>query len=109
MEIKQLLKELIQSKIEESDKTVGSISSYSIYRSAGGIYSLKLFWKGKTKKGESRDIDIELDKNEETALIALKTINEVLNDDAENVDLITRLQQQAGKELGKKSQPPKGW
>lgn len=77
----QKLKRLIESRIVDADRTVGSISTYSISRRANGTFQIIVFWKGKIEKGSERSINIELDHNPNSAKLAIEVMETILNED----------------------------
>ncbi len=91
-----LLKELVLSKIHNEGKTVGSISSYSLNRRANGTFQIIFFWSGQTKKGDKKEMHIELDNLSSTAKLAIDVIEGVLKD-ANSESLESKLQKQKDK------------
>ena len=78
---KDIVKRIVIDKVDTfEEKTVAQLSTYSILRSAGGVFSLRLWWKGKTKKGDSRSFDIELDNSTDMAAIAMTAVEELLSE-----------------------------
>lgn len=89
----KLLKELLLSKIEAYDKTVGSVSSYSLNRRANGTFQIIIFWSGQRKKGDPAPLNIELDNLSDTAKLAIDVFEEILKE-ANSVSLETKLRKQ---------------
>ena len=91
--MKQLLKDLLLSKIEEEEKTIGSVSSYSLNRRANGTFQIIIFWSGKTQKGEKKELHIELDNISSTAKLAIDVFEEILLE-ANSISLESKLKKQ---------------
>ena len=91
--MKELLKELILSKISEEDKTIGSIATFAIVRNASGIYSITIYWKGKIKKGDTSRLAIELDAIIDNAALALVLMEELI-EEAKKITLEEKLKHQ---------------
>ena len=110
-ETKNLIKDLVLSKIKDEEKSVGSISSYSMNRNASGVWSIIIFWRGKTKLKSKRQIHIELDRKPEIVKLAIDTMEELLREDAENTDFVDRMKRQKEEIERKKNGPVKssGW
>jgi len=85
------LKLFILDNIQKKDKTVGSIATYAIVRNASGVFSISIYWKGKTQKGDSPRAFIELDSNPENAMIAIKAM-EALMKEAREVPLSAKIE-----------------
>ena len=84
--MKKLLERAIVSSIVKEQKTIGSISNYGILRYASGIFMVRVYWKGQTKKGDKRCITIEMDTEPQSAVLAIE-IMEDLMDKARKVGL----------------------
>ena len=79
-EVYNAIKDLVLSKIKESNKTIADISSYGIITQASGIFQITIFWRGKLVKGSKKSITMNLDANPETGFIALKVMMEILQE-----------------------------
>ena len=95
--MKNLLKELLLSKIEKEKKTVGSVSSYSLNRRANGTFQIIIFWSGRTVKGDKKEMHVELDHLSSTAKLAIEVFEEILAE-AKSVSLETKLKKQMAEE-----------
>ena len=80
MEKHEIIRAMISDGIRKAEKTPLQISSFGIFCNASGIWGLKIFWRGKTRKGNMRFTDIELDKSDDTAFMAVKIIKDIIED-----------------------------
>ncbi len=90
-DLRNNLKLFILSNIQKKDKTVGSIATYAIVRNASGVFSISIYWKGKTQKGDSPRAFIELDSNPENAMIAIQVM-ELIMKEAREVPLSAKIE-----------------
>jgi len=78
--MKEILSMAIVHSITKEKKTIGSISNYGIIRYASGIFMVRVYWKGQTKKGDKRCITIELDTEPESAVMAIEIMEELMEE-----------------------------
>jgi len=78
--MKQMIKDLILSKIEAEGETAGCIATYAIVRHASGVMSLKIYWNRKAVSGSKTMLQIELDNNPETGKMTITVMEEILSE-----------------------------
>jgi len=92
--MKELLKQLILSKIEAEKETPGCIATYAIVRHASSVMSLKIYWNRKAMAGSKTMMQIELDNNPETGKMTITVMEEILKE-AVSQSLEEKLKSQA--------------
>lgn len=78
--MKDLLKELILSKIDAEGETPGCIATYGIIRHASSVMSLKIYWNRKAMAGSKTMLHIELDSDPSTGQMAITVMEEILKE-----------------------------
>ena len=104
--MKQMIKDLVLSKIEKEGETAGCIATYAIVRHASAVMSLKIYWNRKAMAGSKTMLQVELDDNPETGQITITVMEEILKE-ARTKSLKQKLEEQM---LRTKKEPGKtGW
>ena len=78
--MEEKLKELFISKMKSSHKKEADVSSYTIIRSGTGLFTMKIYWKGKAKSQTETSINIRLNNNIESSFSAIKAMESIIND-----------------------------
>ncbi len=86
----ELIERAIVASTLKEEKTIGSILSYGIIRTASGVFSVRMYWRGRTKKGDSRYAMVELDANPKTAMVAIVAMEKLMSE-AKEVNIIEKL------------------
>ena len=104
--MKQMIKDLVLSKIEAEGETPGCIATYAIVRHASAVMSLKIYWNRKAMAGSKTMLQVELDDNPETGKMTITVMEEILTE-ARTKSLKTKLEEQMANT--KKKNKKEGW
>ena len=66
------------SKLEESAKTPQEISSYSLIRTGTGSWSMKIYWKGKSKSKVQASIVVKLNNDIDATVSAIHAMESII-------------------------------
>lgn len=91
--MKDLLKDLILSKIKTEGETPGCIATYAIVRNASSVMSLTIYWNRKATAGSKTRLHVELDNNPATGQMAITVMEDILSE-AVNQSLEDKLKTQ---------------
>ena len=93
------IEKLILSKVKTAQKTPQDISTYSLVRPSNGLFYLKIYWKGKAKKGGKTAIMIDLSFKASDAKDGIDAIEMVLKNAKEiEIDFDQQIQHTDAKE-----------
>ena len=84
--MREKLKKLILSRIKASGKKPEDISTFTIPRANNGMYNIKIYWKGKTKPGDTRAIIIDLTFKIDLAQEAIFVLDQIMTE-AKNIEI----------------------
>jgi len=76
--MKQKLLDLFMSKIKESVKTEQDVSSYSLIRTGTGLWTMKIYWKGKAKSQIQASIVIRLNNDISATKLAIDAMEKII-------------------------------
>lgn len=74
------LKELFMLKIKASNKKEEDVSSYTIVRAGTGLFTMKIYWKGKSEKKSQTFINVKLNNDIEAMYNAAKAMESIILD-----------------------------
>ena len=85
--MKEKLRDLIHSKIDDRGFDKTRINSYSLNRKSNGIYQMIIFFGGRqTKNGDKRHPDIPIGKDKEVAYAVAEIVDDIMVEN-EEVDI----------------------
>ena len=87
---------VLETIMDKEDKDISDISTYSLIRSASGMWRIQIWWAGQTEKHASRGCSIPLDKNTATLRTAVDVMENLLKKGSE-ITLESRMLERAKK------------
>jgi len=97
-EVKAVLESYIKERIELEEKSIGQIATYAIVRSAGGVFSLSIYWNGQIKKGSKTRLTFEMGTEPQVGSVAIKVMEKILKED-KKIGVLDRIMREKEKEL----------
>ena len=99
--IHQLMRDTIMDTWKNSENKDKPMSSFGLGFSGSGVATLYIYKAGKIQKGDKKSIELKLDKDTTTAVVAIEVMKSILDEET-NKSFISRQNKNERKDHGKK-------
>lgn len=100
--MENIIEDIVEAALGSEGKWYSDISSFAIVRKASGIFQITMYWNAKTQSGAKRRVSIDLDKDTETANIALNFLTKKV-DEASKLSLKEKMETKKYMKLNKET------
>lgn len=95
--------------LEENQKSLEDVTSYSVIQKSNKVFSLYVWWTGKVEKGTKTKVEVVLDTSIQVAKLAHDAMAQ-LREEASNISLLSKIEERKKiQEKKSENNKTKGW